>query len=731
VTSNSASLDTSKLAVVYLRQSSPGQVRDHVIATQEQYGLRAIPERLGFLADRIIVVDDDLGVSGQTIAGRKGMLRVLGLLEREEAACVVVRDISRLSRDEFNTDMGLIARQCFLSGAMIITPEKTYDPADSSDQLLLGLQGLIAGWDRANIVRRLNHHRRAKQAKGTNINGAVPAGYEKVIDVPRGHPDHGKLRITSDPKVRERITLILRKGLELKGVFAVLRYLRGHNLLVPVFRGEEERLAACRDGRTRAVSKGRRTIRWTEATRDSVTRILKNPTYAGAIVNSLRTSRLDRKTGTRRWQRRRRYEDCTVIHDAHEGYITWEEHHEILSAIARNNRAKVFGNGEALLSGLGLLRCGVCGTAMVVQYNNPVRRSRGRTYRNTPFYYVCSRRTPEGRLEFCQNPAGPYIDRAARELILYGLGKLNLDGLKEALDGKRARLEEETRLRLQQVEVLDRRARMLEEAIADAKTAEARTRLVARFEEAVSELEAARKSAAAPAPAEESGISPELIRRLEVFRDPEVAWAGFSQKKRKEVLRALAKTVLIYPDSDGYIVVFEWDGGGRAAAKVDTTRRRKLYEMPEEVLALFGGELSRQDVSCRVASHSWTSCRSSPSTCWRPSGSRWKTPRSPSAGPRAPSASRPSSSSSPRPIPAAGAAGRRSSASARQASGPATSAGCRAPCSIGSICTWRSRRSRTGSWGPRRQGTSRPRSARASWKRASASASGSADRACA
>src|SRR5437867_7165274 len=172
-------LDLTKLAVVYLRQSTPGPVRDHVVATAEQYRLREIPERLGFPADRILIIDDDLGVSGQTIAGRKGMLRVLELLERGQAACVVVRDISRLSRDEFNADIGLIARECYRSGAVIITPEKTYDPADPSDQLFLGFQGLIAGWDRANIVRRLEHHRRAKQARGCPINGAVPAGYEK------------------------------------------------------------------------------------------------------------------------------------------------------------------------------------------------------------------------------------------------------------------------------------------------------------------------------------------------------------------------------------------------------------------------------------------------------------------------------------------------------------------------------------------------------------------------
>lgn len=87
--------------LMYLRQSSPGQVRDHVVATQEQYRLREIAETLGFPVDRVPIVDEDLGISGQTIVGRKGMLKVLDLLEREEVACVVVRDIGRLTRDEF------------------------------------------------------------------------------------------------------------------------------------------------------------------------------------------------------------------------------------------------------------------------------------------------------------------------------------------------------------------------------------------------------------------------------------------------------------------------------------------------------------------------------------------------------------------------------------------------------------------------------------------------------
>jgi hypothetical protein len=262
---------------------------------------------------------------------------------------------------------------------------------------------------------------------------------------------------------------------------------------------------------------------------------------------------------------------------------------------------------------------------MVVAYNAPERISRGRPYKNTPYYYMCSRRHPDGRLTFCQNPAGPYIDRAVRELVLFALGELDLDGLKGTLDEREEKVRETTRLRLQQVEVLDRRARMLEEAIGDAKTAEARARLVAKFEEVLGELDAARKTAAAPAVQESAALSKELLGRLEVFRDPEAAWERFGQKTRKEIVRALAKTVSVHPDSDGYILLVEWEGGGRAAAKVDTMRRRKLYPIPDEVSALFGEELGHENVSCRVASRSWTSCRSLRPTCsihcaspWRP-----------------------------------------------------------------------------------------------------------------
>src|SRR5262249_397220 len=148
-------------------------------------------------------------------------------------------------------------------------------------------------------------------------------------DVPKRSPHYGRLCITVNTEVRERVALVLSKGLELGGVLAVVRFLRKRGLPMPQLRFEADD-----DGTPRRV------VQWVEATRDRVTRMVKNPTYAGAVVNSRRTRETDRLSGRRRWVTRRSYEHCTVIRDAHPAYITWDEHQRLLALIARNNQAK-------------------------------------------------------------------------------------------------------------------------------------------------------------------------------------------------------------------------------------------------------------------------------------------------------------------------------------------------------------------------------------------------------
>ncbi len=59
-------------AVVYIRQSTPQQVLEHRESADRQYGLVHRATLLGWRQDRVEVVDEDQGRSGQTAAGRLG-----------------------------------------------------------------------------------------------------------------------------------------------------------------------------------------------------------------------------------------------------------------------------------------------------------------------------------------------------------------------------------------------------------------------------------------------------------------------------------------------------------------------------------------------------------------------------------------------------------------------------------------------------------------------------------
>jgi len=60
----------SKPAYIYVRQSSPGQVRHHQESTERQYALREKAAELGWNQAAIRTLDRDLGVSGAQMTGR-------------------------------------------------------------------------------------------------------------------------------------------------------------------------------------------------------------------------------------------------------------------------------------------------------------------------------------------------------------------------------------------------------------------------------------------------------------------------------------------------------------------------------------------------------------------------------------------------------------------------------------------------------------------------------------
>ena len=75
-----------RLAVVYLRQSSMAQVREHAESTARQYGLAGEATRLGWAPGDVQVIDTDLGISGRFGVAREGFRDLVSLVCRARPA---------------------------------------------------------------------------------------------------------------------------------------------------------------------------------------------------------------------------------------------------------------------------------------------------------------------------------------------------------------------------------------------------------------------------------------------------------------------------------------------------------------------------------------------------------------------------------------------------------------------------------------------------------------------
>jgi hypothetical protein len=66
-----------RLAIVYVRQSTPQQVMEHRESKARQYALADQAQALGWSAERILVIDEDQGQSGKSAQDRAGFQRLL------------------------------------------------------------------------------------------------------------------------------------------------------------------------------------------------------------------------------------------------------------------------------------------------------------------------------------------------------------------------------------------------------------------------------------------------------------------------------------------------------------------------------------------------------------------------------------------------------------------------------------------------------------------------------
>lgn len=116
-----------RLAVVYVRQSTPQQVLDHQESTRLQYGLAGRAAAWGWPASRVLVIDDDLGKSAASAEGRVGFQRLVSEVSLDHVGLILGVEMSRLARS--NKDWHQLLELCALFRTLIADLDGIYDPA--------------------------------------------------------------------------------------------------------------------------------------------------------------------------------------------------------------------------------------------------------------------------------------------------------------------------------------------------------------------------------------------------------------------------------------------------------------------------------------------------------------------------------------------------------------------------------------------------------------------------
>ncbi len=154
-------------AYLYVRQSTLRQVMENTTSTDRQYGLRQRAVALGWAADQVKVIEEDLGRSGASSEGRAGFARLVADVGMGKAGIVIGTEVSRLARN--NADWHRLLEICALSETLILDEDGLYDPGAFNDRLLLGMKGQMSEAELHLLKARLRGGQLTKARRGELI----------------------------------------------------------------------------------------------------------------------------------------------------------------------------------------------------------------------------------------------------------------------------------------------------------------------------------------------------------------------------------------------------------------------------------------------------------------------------------------------------------------------------------------------------------------------------------
>ena len=174
--SESSKLTSSHLrrqAFVYPRQSTQGQVLNNVESTARQYALVERAVELGFARERVVVIDEDLGITADGTAERSGFQRLTGEVALGHAGLVLGLEVSRVARN--NAEWYRLLDLCGDTDTVVGDLEGLYHPRSMNDRILLGMKGMYSEVELHMIRQRLDGGIRNKARRG-ELRRGLPVG---------------------------------------------------------------------------------------------------------------------------------------------------------------------------------------------------------------------------------------------------------------------------------------------------------------------------------------------------------------------------------------------------------------------------------------------------------------------------------------------------------------------------------------------------------------------------
>jgi DNA invertase Pin-like site-specific DNA recombinase len=589
-------------AYIYIRQSTMGQVRNHQESTERQYALKDKASNLGWIPEKIRIMDRDLGKSGSQSTDREDFKTLVTDISMGRVGALFVLEASRLARSSL--DWQHLIELCSLTGTLVIDEDGCYDPGDFNDGLLLGIKGTIAQAELHFIRLRLQGGKLNKAQKG-----------ELRLPLPVGllYNEEGQIALDPDQEVQGALRLVFSAFKTRGSAYGVVQEFVCRGLEFPKrFYG--------------GVWNGK--LMWSRLRHERVICILKNPFYAGAYVfgrnQCVKTVSSD---GVVRCQSRTMPMEQwrVIIHNHHKGYISWEEYLENQKTLQKNRT-----NSEStLLSGpvregfallQGLLMCSICGHRIIVQYTG-----------NQGIYpmYQCVWRKREGLSpSSCITIRSDPIDKAVSKRVLEVIEPKQIEiALKaiEELEKMDEAVQKQWQMRISRCEY---EAQLAEKRYTEVDPS---NRLVAstleqRWNDALVKLEESKcqyeefQNNELHVPTRE-----EREKVIALAQDFPLLWNAptTSAKDKKRILRLLIKDISIKKvrESKEVILQIRWQGGACESFSVEiATDHLKYSEKFVEKVRQLAKEHSDAQVASILSEEGHLSCKGK---ALRPSMINW------------------------------------------------------------------------------------------------------------